>query len=167
MPPHLKAGPGAQGSRHSGIHQSFSSPLLRPNHGPGWELGPDLFFHLGLRISPFGQAGKITESLQVSSRRDYCAVFSHSVTSDSLPPHGLQPTRLLCQQGFSRQEYCSGLPCPPPGDLPNPGIEPRPPTLQADSLPLDSRPLLNLFRSSLEQPGFVSLPHHPVLLLSQ
>ena len=26
--------------------------------------------------------------------------------------------------GFSRQEYCSGLPCPPPGDFPNPGIEP-------------------------------------------
>ena len=26
--------------------------------------------------------------------------------------------------GFSRQEYCSGLLCPPPGDLPNPGIEP-------------------------------------------
>ena len=26
--------------------------------------------------------------------------------------------------GFSRQEYCSGLPCPPPGDLPNPGIQP-------------------------------------------
>ena len=27
--------------------------------------------------------------------------------------------------GFSRQEYWSGLPCPPPGDLPDPGIEPR------------------------------------------
>ena len=27
--------------------------------------------------------------------------------------------------GFSRQEYWSGLPCPPPGDLPNPGIKPR------------------------------------------
>ena len=25
--------------------------------------------------------------------------------------------------GFPRQEYCSGLPCPPPGDLPDPGIE--------------------------------------------
>ena len=37
--------------------------------------------------------------------------------------------------GFSRQEYQSGLPCPPPGDLPNPGIKPRSPTLQADSLP--------------------------------
>ena len=41
--------------------------------------------------------------------------------------------------GFSRQEYWSGLPCPPPGDLPHPGIEPKSalsPTLQADSLPL-------------------------------
>ena len=37
---------------------------------------------------------------------------------------------------FSRQEYWSGLSWPPPGDLPNPGIEPRSPTLQADSLPL-------------------------------
>ena len=35
---------------------------------------------------------------------------------------------------FSRQEYRSGLACPPPGDLPNPGMEPRSPALQADSL---------------------------------
>ena len=38
--------------------------------------------------------------------------------------------------GFSRQEYWDGLPCPPPGDLPNPGIEPISPALQVDSLPL-------------------------------
>ena len=41
--------------------------------------------------------------------------------------------------GFSRQEYWSGLPCPPPGDLPHPGIEPISLTsvaLQVDSLPL-------------------------------
>ena len=31
---------------------------------------------------------------------------------------------LLCPWGFSRQEYWSGLPCRPPGDLPDPGIEP-------------------------------------------
>ena len=37
--------------------------------------------------------------------------------------------------GFSRQEYWSGLPFPSPGDLPDPGIEPRSPTLQADSSP--------------------------------
>ena len=37
--------------------------------------------------------------------------------------------------GFSRQEYWSGLPFPSPGDLSDPGIEPRFPPLQADSLP--------------------------------
>ena len=36
--------------------------------------------------------------------------------------------------GFSRQEYWSGLPFPSPGDLPNPGIEPGSPALQADAL---------------------------------
>ena len=48
------------------------------------------------------------------------------------------PETLVCQPplslGFSRQEW-SGLPFPSPGDLPDPGIEPRSPTLQADSLP--------------------------------
>ena len=42
--------------------------------------------------------------------------------------------RLLCPWGFSRQEHWSGLPFPSPGDLPHPGIEPRSPALQADSL---------------------------------
>ena len=37
--------------------------------------------------------------------------------------------------GIPRQEYWSGLPFPSPGDLPDPGIEPRSPALQADSLP--------------------------------
>ena len=44
------------------------------------------------------------------------------------------PGRLLCPWWFSQKEYWSGLPCSPPEDLPNPGIEPRSPTLQADSL---------------------------------
>ena len=37
--------------------------------------------------------------------------------------------------GFSRQEYWSGLPCPPPGGLLDPAVEPRSPGLQADPLP--------------------------------
>ena len=62
-----------------------------------------------------------------------------SVVSDSLRPCGLQPTRLLCpwdspSMGFSRQEYWSGLPFPFPGDLPDPGIEPRSPAMEADAL---------------------------------
>ena len=38
---------------------------------------------------------------------------------------------------FSRAEHCSGEPFPSPGDLPNPGIKPRSPTLQVDSLPAE------------------------------
>jgi len=37
--------------------------------------------------------------------------------------------------GFSRPEYRSGLPFPSPGDVPDPGIEPRSPALQEDALP--------------------------------
>ena len=50
-------------------------------------------------------------------------VLSCSVVSDSLP-HGLRPTRLLSPWGFFRQEYWSGLHCPPLGDRPDPGIKP-------------------------------------------
>ena len=48
------------------------------------------------------------------------------------------PRTAACQAspslGFSRQEYWSGFPFPSPGDLPDPGIKPRSPTLQADAL---------------------------------
>ena len=51
----------------------------------------------------------------------------------------MTPWTVACQaplsMGFSRQEYWSGLPCPSPGDLPNPGIKPRSSALQVDSLP--------------------------------
>ena len=40
---------------------------------------------------------------------------------------------------FSRQEYWNGLPCPPPGDLPNPRIKLRSPTVWVDSLPSEPR----------------------------
>ena len=62
-------------------------------------------------------------------------VLSCSIMSNSLWPHGLYPTRLLFPWGFCKQEYWSGLPCPPPGDLFKPGSEPRSPAVQADSLP--------------------------------
>ena len=46
-------------------------------------------------------------------------------------------SQVLLSMGFSRQEYWSGLPCPPPEDLPNLGIEPGSPALQAFSLPFE------------------------------
>ena len=53
-----------------------------------------------------------------------CGQFSRSVVSDSLRPHRLQPAKVPQSMGFSRQEYWSGLPCPPPRDPPGLGIEP-------------------------------------------
>ena len=47
--------------------------------------------------------------------------------------------KALLSMEFSRQEYWSGLPFPSPGALPDPEIEPRSPTLQADALPSEAR----------------------------
>ena len=51
------------------------------------------------------------------------------------------PWTVACQApliiGFFRQEYWSGLPFPSPGDLPDPGITPGSPALQADDLPAE------------------------------
>ena len=58
---------------------------------------------------------------------------SGSVVSDSLGPCVACQAPLSME--LSRQEYWSGLPFLSPGDLPNPGIKPRSPALQADSLP--------------------------------
>ena len=56
----------------------------------------------------------------------------------SCPTLGI-PWTVACQaplsMGFSRQEYWIGLPFPSPGELPDPGIKPRSPALQADALP--------------------------------
>ena len=50
-------------------------------------------------------------------------------------PMDCSPRQAPRSMGFSRQEYWRGWPCPPPGDLPNPGIKLRSPALQADFLP--------------------------------
>ena len=59
------------------------------------------------------------------------------------------PGTVACQaplsMGFSRQKCWSGLPFPSPGDLPNPGIEPGSPALQADSLPTELRGKPHIF----------------------
>ena len=53
--------------------------------------------------------------------------------------------------GFSKQEYRSGLPFPSPGDLPDPGIEPRSPTLQAETFFFTSAPPGKPFESESVQ----------------
>ena len=87
------------------------------------------------------------------------AVLSRSGMSDSLQAHGLQAARLVCPWRFSKQQCQNGLPCPPPGDLPNPGIKLRPPTLQADSLPFESQAKTQEYWSGQPIPSLGDLPH--------
>ena len=65
--------------------------------------------------------------------------FTHSVVSNSLQPHGLEPGGSSVH-GISRQEYWTGLPFPSARDLPDPGMEsmsPVSPALQEDPLPAE------------------------------
>ena len=62
-----------------------------------------------------------------------CVCSVVSVLSDPATPWTVASQGPL-SMGFSRQEYWSGFQCPPPGDLPNPGMEPGSPTMQVDSL---------------------------------
>ena len=71
-----------------------------------------------------------TQVSRIGGRVLYCESKSHLVMSNSLQPHGLYSL-------WNSSEYWSGLPCPPSGDLPKPGIKPRFPALQADSLPAE------------------------------
>ena len=96
------------------------------------------------------------------------AMLSHSVASDSLQPHELKSARLLCPCGFSRQEYWSGFPCPSPQALPHPGIEPRSPALQADSLPSETpgkpdHTAIVLYLSNMYWKWFTSSWHHVII----
>ena len=58
--------------------------------------------------------------------------MKHSVTA------GTTASQVPLSKGFSRQEYWSEWPSPSPGDLPDPGIKPGSPALQADYLPCES-----------------------------
>ena len=75
----------------------------------------------------------IGKSFSYKTSSLHCVVLCRSAMPDSCDPWAVAHW-VFCPWGFSRQEYWSGLPCPPPGDLPNPGIEVMSPTLQVDSL---------------------------------
>ena len=62
----------------------------------------------------------------------YMLLFSHSVMSNSCDRMDCSSPRCL-SMGFPRQEYWSGLPFPPPGNLPDPGIKLSSPALRVDS----------------------------------
>ena len=83
-------------------------------------------------LKVFSRHGFLKQNAFVLPNIPYVCV-SRSVMSNSVTPWTIGCQALLSME-FSRQEYWSGLQFPSPGDLPNPGIEPESPALQADSL---------------------------------
>ena len=107
---------GSPGSASAPPHLSLCPPLSRPQSPT---------FSLSCQVADVSDGGQ-SEVKSYSRVRLFATPWTVAYqTSPSM--------------GFSRQEYWSGLPFPSPGDLPNPGIEPRSPALQADALP--SEPL--------------------------
>ena len=69
-------------------------------------------------------------------------------------PMDCNPPGSSLSMGFSRQEHCSGWPSPSPGELPDPGIEPGSPALQADTFTISAD------HSSLMSPDSFCFPPH-------
>ena len=92
----------------------------------------------------------------------------HSSTLAWKIPWMEEPASLLCPWGFSRQNYWSGLLCPSPVDLPNPGIEPGSPALQEDSLPaeLPGKPSINLYSSLILSSHMHNILFNPLAIFT-
>ena len=92
-----------------------------------------------------GEMGKSCEQIFKSFTKEIC--MANTNTSRDTQPYQSQSKSLSCVRFFAipwtmqsmefRLEYRSGQLSPSPGDLPNPGIEPRSPALQVDSLPAE------------------------------
>ena len=99
----------------------------------------DLNFILCVIRSPQRLLSKGYYDVNYISKHHYACVPSPFSVSDSLWPPWTVARQAPLSVEFSRQEYWSEWPCPPPGDLPNPGIKPTSVRLlhwQAGSLPL-------------------------------
>ena len=80
---------------------------------------------------------------------DYLKIYflcvSRSVVSQLFATLWSEAHQAPLSMEFSRQEYWSGLSLPSPGNVPNPGIEPESPALQADSLLSEPPGMLNIY----------------------
>ena len=100
----------------------WTSTYLKCSHTPSQWVGPSQFpSNMGAFLTASLWKGKAKVKLLNCV---WLFATPWTVAYEEVPP----------TMEFSRQECWSGLPFPSPGDLPNPGIEPRPPALQADSL---------------------------------
>ena len=138
-----------QSESHSVVSDSLRAHgLYNPWNSPGQNTGVAFPFSRGssqprdwTQVSCM--AGRFftswaTKRTQMAYRQTYVCEKSLSPVWLAVTPRTVAP-RASPSMEFSRQKYCSGVPCPSPGHLPNSAIEPRSLALQADSLP--SEPL--------------------------
>ena len=102
-------------------HQDICSSLVAQRTSHSWPLCS----HWNAGPTSPREEGRSREALKVKSL-SHVWLFVTPWTVAYQAPQSME---------FSRQEYWSGVPFPSPGDLPNPGIEPVSPALQADALP--------------------------------
>ena len=111
--------------RPSFLHCIAFTPLCKKPHSK-YGMSVCVWIHQWSVLSPANR--------NVYSFLFYACVLSHVGLFATLWTVAQQ---VPLPMGFSRQEYWNGLPFPSPGDLPYPGIKPRSPALQADSLPTE------------------------------
>ena len=118
---------------HNFLRTEKGSLKVRPTYWVG--------FYKLLIISEPPNSSLVTKEQYYYLQRVFTFIGNHlkwkwscSVVSDSATPWTVVHQASL-SMGFSRQGFWSGLSFPSPGDLPNPGIEPGSPPLQADALP--------------------------------
>ena len=102
---------------------SRSNPLWHSSQAPAGPRPSPLSMHHSCSPTPAGDYLRVSNWTQVGSEHpsNACVCMRSCVRLFATPQTVAHQATLT--MGFSRQEYWNGLPCPPPGDLPNPGIE--------------------------------------------
>ena len=105
--------------------------------GPGSIPGQGSRFHMQQLSVCMPQLKILLSQINkyLNFKKEWCCLVAESFLTILRPPWTVALQAPLSME-FSWQERWSGLPFPSPGDLPDPGIEPASPVLQADSLPL-------------------------------
>ena len=137
-----------------GLGELEASCSIFPMPSPSSPSSPahqELVSSLPLGLGPSGIGGEIS----VRPLPRWCLTsLAQTSVSQSCPTlcYPMTVTRQAPLSGFSRQQYWSGLPFPPPGDLPDPGIEPGCPALREDALPSEppGNQIILSFHSSLQ-----------------
>ena len=122
------------GRHWPGVRPQLCAPVASGSVITGKSLTSNLWFPFSVYMTEKESCLRLLWGSNELNACKKCFINSKEKESES---EVAQSCLTLCDPmdcGFSRQEYWSGLPFPSPGDLPDPGIEPRSPTFQADAL---------------------------------